>query len=105
MGGPVVLSRPRTTRAMRSDKPRPARRRPRWWLHLAVVVGVIAALGPAAPEGSAGASGWNPFSSFFDPVHFSSVEQIGLGIALAISLFALAYAWLLGKHVATADKG
>jgi K(+)-stimulated pyrophosphate-energized sodium pump len=90
---------------MRSDKPRPARRRPRWWLHLAVVVGVLAALGAGAPAGSTGVSGWSPFSSFFDPAYFSPVEQIGLGIALAISLFALAYAWLLGKHVASAEKG
>jgi K(+)-stimulated pyrophosphate-energized sodium pump len=90
---------------MRVDTPRPARRRPRWWLHLAVVVGVLAALGPAAPDGSAVGPGWSPFASFFDTATFSSTEQIGVAIALTISLIALVYAWMLGKKIAAAEKG
>lgn len=90
---------------MRVETPQPSRRRPRWWLHLAVVVGVIAALGPAAPEGSAPGSGWTPFASFFDPATFSSIEQIGVAVAMVVALFALAYAFVLGKRVSEADRG
>jgi len=89
---------------MRVDKARPARRRPRWWLHLAVVVGVLFALGPSAPDGPA-LSGWRPFGSFFDSATFSPAEQIGVAIALAVSLFALVYAWILAKKVVAAEKG
>src|SRR5438874_910157 len=88
-GGPVVLSRPdRTSLPMRVDHPRPARLRPRWWLHLAVVVGVLAALG-AEPAAVAPAHGWSPFSSFFDGNNFSGTEQIGLVLSVVVSLFAL----------------
>ena len=89
---------------MRVDNPRPARSRPRWWLHLAVVGGTLAAFG-AEPAGAAPAHGWSPFTSFFDTSHFSSVEQIGLALAMLVSLFALGYAWFLGKHVSAAEKG
>src|SRR5262245_62170001 len=95
----------RTFRNMRVESPQPHRRRPRWWLHLAVVVGVIAALGPAAPEGSAPGSGWNPFSSFFDSSTFSAMEQIGVALAIVVSLFALVYAYVLGKRVFEAERG
>src|SRR5262245_5069559 len=91
---------------MRLDQSRPRRRRPRWWLHLAVVVGVLAALGPGAPPAplaDAGA-GWSPFASFFSS-SFSAAEQTGLFMALAVSLCALAYAWVLGKKVSAADRG
>ncbi|MBO0700217.1 MAG: sodium/proton-translocating pyrophosphatase, partial [Zavarzinella sp.] len=90
---------------MRLDSPRPARRRPRWWLHLAVGVGVLAALGPASPPGSGTDAGWAPFASFFDPNAFSTTEQIGVGICVIVCLVALVYAWVLGKHVASAEKG
>src|SRR5262245_38298525 len=90
---------------MRVDNSRRGRRRPRWWLHLAVVVGVLCALGPSAAAGSVEGSGWSPFGSFFDSATFSPTEQIGVAIALAISLFALVYAWILGKKVAAAEKG
>ncbi|HJZ90391.1 MAG TPA: sodium/proton-translocating pyrophosphatase, partial [Gemmataceae bacterium] len=91
---------------MRMDQSRPPRRRPRWWLHLAVVVGVLAALGAGvspAPLADAGA-GWSPFASFFS-TSFSAAEQTGLFMALAVSLCALAYAWVLGKKVSAADRG
>lgn len=90
---------------MRVETPQPHRRRPRWWLHLAVVVGVIAALGPAAPEGSAPGSGWNPFASFFDSATFSAMEQIGVALAMIVALFALVYAYVLGKRVFAAERG
>lgn len=89
---------------MRVDNPRPVRSRPRWWLHLAVVVGVLAALG-ADPAASTAVHGWSPFSSFFDSTNFSPTEQIGLGLSLVVSLFALVYAFFLGKHVAAAERG
>src|SRR4051812_27489304 len=90
---------------MPADQPKPNRRRPRWWLHLAIVVGVLAALGPAAPEGPAGSSGWSPFSSFFDSALFSTLEQIGVGLALIVSIFALVNAWRIAKQVLAAPQG
>src|SRR5436305_10642926 len=95
----------RTFRNMRVETPLPNRRRPRWWLHLAVVTGVIAALGPAAPDGSATGSGWNPFASFFDSATFSAIEQIGVALAMVVALFALVYAYILGKRVVAAERG
>src|SRR5262245_65881693 len=89
---------------MRLDTPRPAPR-PRWWLHLAVVVGVLGALGLAPAGDTAGGSGWSPFASFFDPLTFSLAERVGLFLALAVSVFALVYAWVLGKKVSEADRG
>ena len=90
---------------MRVDNSGPARARPRWWLHLAIVAGVVCALGPAAPAPSAAEPGWSPFASFFDSANFSTIEQVGLAFALIVSLFALGYAWFLGKHVSAAEKG
>jgi K(+)-stimulated pyrophosphate-energized sodium pump len=90
---------------MRVDKPRPAQSRPRWWLHLAVVAGVLCALGPASPPSSPADSGWSPFASFFDNNNFSVVEQVGLAISILVAIFALAYAWYLGKHVSAAESG
>lgn len=95
----------RIFRNMRVDTPQPNRRRPRWWLHLAVVTGVIAALGPAAPDGAATGSGWNPFASFFDSTSFSAIEQIGVALAMIVAIFALVYAWVLGNRVSSAEKG
>jgi K(+)-stimulated pyrophosphate-energized sodium pump len=69
------------------------------------VVGVIAALGPAAPESSAAGSGWNPFASFFDSATFSAMEQIGVALAMVVALFALVYAYVLGKRVYEAERG
>ena len=92
---------------MRVDNSRPARRQLGFWLNLAVVLGVVAALGPASatdlPEKPA--SGWSPFVSFFDANNFSAIEQIGLFVSVGISFFALAYAWVLGKKVFAADQG
>src|SRR5947209_1704397 len=90
---------------MLADNPRPARPRPRWWLHLAVVAGALLALGPAAPTASNSDPGWSPFSSFFDTNTFSVAEQVGLFLTLLVSLFALGYAWFLAKHVSSAEKG
>ena len=90
---------------MRVDHPRPARPRPRWWLHLAVVAGVLCALGPAAPGPSSAEPGWSPFASFFDPNSFSTIERVGLAFAFLVSLFALGYAWFLARHVSAAEQG
>src|SRR3954451_5711942 len=90
---------------MRVDNPRPARPRPRWWLHIAVVAGFLCALGPAAPGPSSAEPGWSPFASFFDGNSFSTIEQVVLALSFLVSLFALGYAWVLGKHVSAAEKG
>jgi K(+)-stimulated pyrophosphate-energized sodium pump len=66
---------------------------------------VLCALGPASPGGSTGESGWSPFSTFFDTAIFSTIEQIGVAFAVAVSLFALVYAYILGQRVGSAEKG
>jgi len=96
---------PWISRTMRADHSKHARKWPRWWLHVAVVAGVVAALGADSPQSGAGSKGWSPFSSFFDTAIFPPMEQAGLGIAVAISLFALVYAFVLGKKVVAAEKG
>ena len=64
----------------------------------------LAAFG-AEPAGAAPAAGWSPFASFLDGASFSTIEQVGLGFALLVSVFALVYAWFLAKHVLAAEKG
>lgn len=90
---------------MRVDLAQPARRRPRWWLHAAVVLGVLAALGPAAPDSSVDRPGWAPFASFLDSANFSAFEQIGLAFSILVSFVAIFYAWSLGKKVVAAERG
>jgi K(+)-stimulated pyrophosphate-energized sodium pump len=79
----------------------------RHWFHIAVIIGVCTLLGAdTAPKSGSGTGGsWSPFASFFDATHFSFVEQTGLFIALAISLFSLVYAWYLAKEVFAAPQG
>lgn len=82
-------------------------RRHRWWLHLAVVLGVLGALGagPANQPAGQAETPWSPFASFFNPQDFSALEQIGVVAALLIALAALAYAFVLAKKVVAADQG
>jgi K(+)-stimulated pyrophosphate-energized sodium pump len=89
---------------MRVAQTRLKRPRSRRWLHLAVVVGVLCALG-AAPSGSPVEPGWSPFASFFDANSFSLTEQVGLILALTVSVAAIGYAYVLAKRVSAADQG
>src|SRR6476619_802791 len=89
---------------MREDRPQPARR-PRWWLHIAVAVGAVAALGQAAPAGPVPDPGWSPFASFLDAGTFSDIERVGVYFAIAIAVGALVYAFVLARRVSAADQG
>ena len=89
---------------MPEAQPKPTRR-PRWWLHVAVAVGAVAALGQAAPAGPAAEPSWNPFASFLDSGTFSDLERFGVYFAIAVALGALVYAWVLGRRVAAAAQG
>ncbi|WP_020468190.1 sodium/proton-translocating pyrophosphatase [Zavarzinella formosa] len=91
---------------MRVISPQSSRRQPRWWLHLAIVFGVLGALG-AGPAGVEGMShpAWSPFASFFSAKDFSGIEQAGVLLAMIISIGALVYAWILAKKVFAADQG
>jgi K(+)-stimulated pyrophosphate-energized sodium pump len=69
---------------------------------------VALALMGAAPLSSSQvlvASSWSPFSFLSDSTTFRSLEQVGLFVALAVAIGALAYAWVLGKRVFAADQG
>ena len=82
------------------------RRQPRWWLHAAIVCGVLGALG-ASPAGAAATvhPAWSPFASFFNAKDFSLIEQAGVLVSMVISLAALVYAYVLAKKVYAADQG
>ena len=82
------------------------RRQPRWWLHAAIVCGVLGALG-ASPAGAAATvhPAWSPFASFFNAKDFSLIEQAGVLVSMVISLAALVYAYVLAKKVFAADQG
>jgi K(+)-stimulated pyrophosphate-energized sodium pump len=92
---------------MRVDATKPAGRAPRFWFHLGIATLALFLLG-AMPLGSGmslNADGWSPFSFVTDKTTFSPTEKIGLFVSLLIALFALAYAWVLGKRVFAADQG
>ncbi len=79
-------------------------RRYRVLLHVAVIIGCLFALGAESTGTGLHTFEFAPFSLLSDG-SFSTIELLGLFGALATSIFALVYAYLLGKKVFAAEQG
>lgn len=82
----------------------PQRRRFPLLLHVVIITGCLLALGAESTGTSSQTFEFTPFNIFSEGI-FSTVELLGLFVALGTSLFALGYAYVLGKRVFAADQG